>query len=361
MEDDKNKDLIQSYIFTTAKYDFSVYEKRILYRQIEIEQELLDGKKIGQGIKIDTNLWGNKRYTIPLKMLLKDALDKNYNQIEMAFKSLLKKVIEYEDDYTKGGFGIIQEYKIEKRSSFVSWVAHPKIVDATMDFAKGYRKYELKVAMKFESIYAMRFYELLSGQKTPLTYTIVSLKDMFGISEKYKFAKDFRIKVLDAAKKELDKASPYTFDYKMNKTGRAYTSVTFYPKYQPQFRDESLEIKQMQQHISTSWYLEKEEKDYLIHNIGFTQRGIKNNAQLLENIKPTLARNNTNLIEALAEIKTRAIKAKVDNLQGYTIGALKSILGQSDEAKHSRYSRPPKNANKGDIKSIGDLLDQYGD
>ena len=26
------KDQIQSYIMTTAKYDFSVYEKRILYR-----------------------------------------------------------------------------------------------------------------------------------------------------------------------------------------------------------------------------------------------------------------------------------------------------------------------------------------
>jgi len=27
-----NKDLIQSYIITTAKYDFSVPEKRIIYR-----------------------------------------------------------------------------------------------------------------------------------------------------------------------------------------------------------------------------------------------------------------------------------------------------------------------------------------
>lgn len=34
----KNKDVLQSYIVTTARYDFSVYEKRILYRIVEVLQ-----------------------------------------------------------------------------------------------------------------------------------------------------------------------------------------------------------------------------------------------------------------------------------------------------------------------------------
>ena len=38
-----NKDQIQSYIMTTAKYDFSVYEKRILYRIVEMAQGELQG------------------------------------------------------------------------------------------------------------------------------------------------------------------------------------------------------------------------------------------------------------------------------------------------------------------------------
>lgn len=40
-----NKDLIQSYIITSAKYDYSVYEKRILYRLIELFQSLTKGCK----------------------------------------------------------------------------------------------------------------------------------------------------------------------------------------------------------------------------------------------------------------------------------------------------------------------------
>jgi len=314
-----NKELIQSYIFTTAKYDFSVYEKRILYRQIEIEQQLLEGQRIGEGVKVDTNLWGNKRYTIPLRWLLKDDEDKNYRQIKLAFESLLKKNIRYEDEYTIEGFGIIQEYKLEKRDSFVSWVSHPKIVDATMNFAKGYRKYELKVAMEFESVYAMRFYELLSGQKTPLTYSIDSLKEMFGIADKYKYSKDFRIKVLDVAKKELDRCSPYTFDYEMNKTGRAFTSATLYPKYQPQFRDPDLEKKNLQKQVSLSWDLPKNIIDYLKHSFDFTTDGIKNNIDLFK-----LANSKLDLIALLSDLKGRVRKSS--NPQGYVIGAVKKAL-----------------------------------
>ena len=40
-----NKDLIQSYIMTTAKYDFNVYEKRIIYRLVEMAQKELQGIK----------------------------------------------------------------------------------------------------------------------------------------------------------------------------------------------------------------------------------------------------------------------------------------------------------------------------
>lgn len=39
-----NKDVIQSYLMTVSKYDFSVYEKRILYRLVEAMQCELEGK-----------------------------------------------------------------------------------------------------------------------------------------------------------------------------------------------------------------------------------------------------------------------------------------------------------------------------
>ena len=39
-----NELAIQSYIFTTAKYDFNAYEKRIMYRLVELAQDEIKGK-----------------------------------------------------------------------------------------------------------------------------------------------------------------------------------------------------------------------------------------------------------------------------------------------------------------------------
>lgn len=52
-----NKDQIQSYIMTTAKYDFSVYEKRILYRIVEMAQGEL------QGVRFTTDCKKNRTHT----------------------------------------------------------------------------------------------------------------------------------------------------------------------------------------------------------------------------------------------------------------------------------------------------------
>jgi plasmid replication initiation protein len=67
--------------------------------------------------------------------------------------------------------------------------------------------------MSFKSQFSMRFYELLSNQKTPLIYSIEQLKEMFCVTDKYERINDFIRYVVDAAKKELDEVSPYTFEY----------------------------------------------------------------------------------------------------------------------------------------------------
>jgi len=315
----KNKDVLQSYILTTAKYDFSVYEKRILYRIIEVNQKLLEGLSLNKDYSIQKTVFGNSEYALPMGLFLKDG-EKNNARIKQAFKKLQEKKIEYEE--TNGDWGclpIVGFPKFTDSGSIVRFTIDSKIQEPLLNFAKGYRKYELKVAMEFESVYAMRFYELLSGQRTPLTYTVESLKDMFGITDKYKYIKDFRIKVLEVAKRELDKCSPYTFTYKMNKTGRSFTSVTLFPKYQAQFRDDSLEKHELQKQISLSWDLPKEITDYLIHNFEFTKDGIKNNLDLFKQ-----AHEELDLISFLAAIKGKVRTSK--NPQGYIIGAIKKQL-----------------------------------
>lgn len=235
-----NKEVLQSYILTTAKYDYSVYEKRILYRLIEVFQQYTTGNKLNDKVKIQKDLFDVNIVTLPVSMFLVNEIDKNHHRIKEALIRLENKIFEYEDDSTWQLIRLISEPKIEKYEQTATFRINPKIVEAFLDFSKGFKKYELKIAMEFESVYSMRFYELLSNQKTPINYSVDTLKDLFKVSEKYKRINDFFRYVIEPAKKELDKCSPYTFHYEPIKTGRKITGIRFIPIHQPQFEDESL-------------------------------------------------------------------------------------------------------------------------
>lgn len=314
-----SKDVLQSYIITSAKYDFSVYEKRILYRQIEIEQELLNGQKIRPGVKIDTNLWRDRKYTMPVQMFLNGEDDKNHARIKKAFKALMSKIIEYEDENEIVGFPLIMNYKVDKKGETVTWQCYSMMVDAIVNFAKGFRKYELKTAIEFNSVYAMRFYELMSGQKSPLTFTIDHLKAMFKLDNKYKENKDFFKKVIDVAKKELDKKSPYSFEYKINKQGKKFHSITFYPTFKEEFRDEILAQQELQKQISIRWDLDRATINYLKEVFLFDEKEIRQHIELFKE-----ANNTFDLILFLSNKKTYILKAK--NPKGYLITILKKEL-----------------------------------
>lgn len=326
-----NKEVLQSYILTTAKYDFNIYEKRILYRQVELEQELLLGQQLRPGVIIETSIFKDKQYTIPVKWLLNGEEDKNHARVRQAFKALMTKIIEYETLDSIGAFPLIQKFRIDKRSEFVTWQVPMEIVDVAVNFAKGFRKYELKVAMTFESIYAMRFYELLSGQKNPLTYTIEQLKDMFKISDKYKLVSDFFRKVIEPAKRELDAKSPYSFDFKINKSGRKFHSITFIPKFQPQYQDEDLERQRLQQQVSLRYTLTKQEINYLKENFGFTDTEIKKN---MDTFKEVLGVTDllTEVSRIIAKMNEYVRKGNpISNPKGYIINALKKSVSDIKE------------------------------
>ena len=165
-----NKEVLQSYILTTAKYDYSVYEKRILYRIIEILQFLIEGKKLNEKYSIQITTQNDYDFQIPLSSILVNEKDENYTRIKNAFKSLQKKIIEYEDNKTWLSLNLIERPEITKNggNSYASFRVSPMIAECFMDFSKGFRKYELKVAVEFESEYIMRFYELLSNKKSKI-------------------------------------------------------------------------------------------------------------------------------------------------------------------------------------------------
>lgn len=314
-----NKDVIQSYIFTTAKYDFSVYEKRILYRIVEINQTLLAGKKLTVKHKVNESLFGDRYYTIPISELLKDEQDHNYLEVKKALRRLSEKKFEYENEKTWASINIISNPKIDKYASTITFMLDSLMYESIMNFSKGFRKYELKVAMEMSSQYSMRFYELLSGQITPITFSIQALKEMFNVQEKYERINDFIRFVIEPAQRDMNATAPFSFEFKMNKQGRKYNSITFYPYKIRANRDVELENKVLDNEISLRWTLSRNSIDYLKNGFGFSEKEIKQQKGLFER-----AEKEIDLVDFLSRVKFKASEAA--NSKGYVINSLKNEL-----------------------------------
>lgn len=319
-----NIEIIQSYILTTAKYDFSVYEKRILYRIIELNQNLIEGKTLDNRYSLTKGQLESLIYTMPISAFLNGEEDKNHKRIKSAFESLQKKIISYDDKENKiwHSAGIVFNVKMDyNRTEKITFQVADFIYQALMDFSKGFKKYELKTAMQFESIYTMRFYELLSNQKTPINYSIENLKEMFDLEGKYDRSTNFLQKVIEPAKKELDKCSPYTFHYERIKTGRKITGIRFIPIHQPQFEDESIKKQKVMKQMSNRWFIPKNIEDYLKYNYEFTDKELSNNLSLFENLYNNLSEEE--FLDFLVELKEQSVLYEIKNLKAYLIGSLK--------------------------------------
>lgn len=96
---------------------------------------------------------------------------------------------------------------------------------------KNYTLLELAAIMRFKSSYTIRVYTLIKqySNLTPMrAFEIEELKALLGISKTYSAVKDFKLRVLEPAKKELNEQLPgLNFDYELIKLGRAYKKIKF--------------------------------------------------------------------------------------------------------------------------------------
>lgn len=330
-----NKLQFQSYIFSTAKYSFNVYEKRILYRMIELEQRMVNQESLDKAVKVDTNLWGDKKYTVPMSIFLsaddddetKEGRSKNNKRFLDAFTALQDKKVVYEDDEVYGRVGVISQFEFKKRDRFISWKADNKIVEMIMDFSKGWRAYELKIAFNLQSAYAMRFYELLGNKTSKIVYTMSDFLKIFELENKYlqksgkpNFSR-IESQVLKKAQSELDKCSPYTFNYEISKDK---SIIEIFPVFQSQYSNVKYERDNKIAEKNLLLVLSEREIEVFINEFGFTEQGLKNNFSLLEDCRNTLGQNYSFFL--FQQVRLALKKNPPAKKTAYVVGAIRNML-----------------------------------
>lgn len=299
------RQVVQSYIVTTAMYDFNVYEKRVLYNLVKLAQSQLEGVRLSESLyRIDHTMGDVVHIELPMSYFLTDKDDKNHSRVKTALKSLHQKTFTYTDDENWECFSIIANPKISLRSSKVSFIVDTRVWDVLLDFTKGFSRYNLEVAFSLESCYAMRFYEMMSSQKEPIAYSIESLRRVFRLENKYTLTKDFIRRVIMPAKAELDRKSPVTFTFTPLKSGRKITQILFFPVIQEYKRPQDDFLKETIRRYGIAGGLSADEMRQL-REIGFTENGIRNNLPLLME-----CRKHLDLVYELAMIRGKSREKK---------------------------------------------------
>ena len=298
--DFNHKYVIQSYIFTTAKYDYSIEEKRILYRLVEYAQDEIEGLKIKDHMYKVHHRQNDVQIIMPIASVLiigeKNDYNKNYDTVKKACKALGTKYFEWEDN------GVY----------------------------RGFRKFDLAIAMKLKSTYSMRLFEIMSGQTTPLELTVSEIREMFRLEKKYNNIKDLQRRVLKAASNELDRVSPYSFEFKKNYIGNKIVSFTLFPIFIAANQDEKLVKMEQQAKVTARLQLDQRVYDYLKISYGFKSEEInKNKKTLLEGQKTIV-----NFIDFIANLRPNAIHASKP--KAYIIGAIQRALRSAADIKNAK-------------------------
>ena len=270
---------------------------------------------------------GDAEVIIPVKDILSGEEDKNYTKAKTAIRNLMGRFLEYEDDKRYRATQILNEVDVDKVAGKMVIRVNRNIWRAMLDFSKGFRKYELETAVKLHGKYSLRIYKLVSKQSEPISYTIADLRQMWGLTEKYKKVDDFVKNTIVAAKEELDRVSPYSFDFILNaaktaevnkgRKGRpAITSVTFFPVRR--LANQSTDAVRKQ--VDLSMLLDRELYMMLTNKFYFDVQGIRANITLFD----IAQKECDDILEFLGGIAPSALRA--GNIQGYVINAIRKHL-----------------------------------
>ncbi|KAA5279622.1 replication initiation protein [Bacteroides faecis] len=89
----------------------------------------------------------------------------------------------------------------------------------------------------------------------------MGLRERFYLQGKYEKVNDFRRKVIDVAKKELDESSPYSFVAKEEKAGKKIIGWTFFPVFYENREDPALQEQARMAKVTARLQLENNVRD----------------------------------------------------------------------------------------------------
>ncbi len=224
--------LVQDNRITSARYELSLMEKRILYILIkDIRTKYADKN-------ISTTLFNDMIIKTNCKTLLKDLKETNPKKVKDAFRTLRQKSFEWQNEYDESHenhewfeVGFINYGKWQKGGN-IEFQVSKEILPFFVELTQRFTEYSLVVAMSLKSKWSQRFYEICCQWKNAggRTITIEEIKNIFQLEEKYSRYASLKKYVIEVAHKELkelydNNQNDVYFEYSELKEGRSVSAI----------------------------------------------------------------------------------------------------------------------------------------
>ncbi len=164
-----------------------------------------------------------------------DLKNLNTKHKEEIIEELMTKIITIRDLNNPENWEKYQLLKSTKyKDGFLYTSIYPELLPYFEEAQKRlFTKFNIQNIKPLTSIYAIRIYELCKRFYKDSSHAQISidqLKKILQIENKYKQISDFRKRVLDVAKKQINKNTDLEIDFELIKEGKKYTKVHFIVK-----------------------------------------------------------------------------------------------------------------------------------
>lgn len=297
----KEKRIMQHNAITSGRYDFSACQLDILFMLLaSLSQNELNYRITAKDIELITGRsW-------------------NYAQLRKATEEIGSRMFEIDIKQNSGKMiyeqlWLFQRVRyIEGQGAFEVMISEPA-KPYFFELKNSFTSIQLKSVMGCSSKYAKRLYTLACQWRSigRQIYEIEELKRMLGLidkkgKEQYEKISQFKSKVLDVAKEQINLNTDITFDYKLHKKGRSFKVIEI-------FIDIS---SNLQMEIDFKRPIAEQKDIKYIMSYGLTE---KQASQIAEKEK---IEDFQKLIDSLNE-KVRKGNLSVSNSKGYIVGVYK--------------------------------------
>ncbi len=207
----------QSNKLVEARYNLPLGEQRLILTMIaRIQPEDEDFKEYRIDVKEFSEFLGIDRNSV-------------YREFHKIQKSIVSRVLVFYEDDGPLVVGWVSSAKYLKNEGAVLLTFDPKLKPYLLQLKGNFTSSKLDMLLSFKSQYTMRVYTLLK-QYEALCVREIDLKllrEMLGIKDQYDLYSNFKNRILEPVKKELEQKSDIYFEYDEIKYGRSVGSIRF--------------------------------------------------------------------------------------------------------------------------------------